>query len=73
MKKLILIMALIPLHGFAEQTVHPDVFAKNNNNCSNLLDAKERRDCLNIEKRSEAKQNFKNFQENNQAPYKEEF
>lgn len=72
MKKLILIMALLPLQSFAEKTVHPDVFASNSN-CSSLLDPTERRDCLNIEKKSEAKQNFNNFQENKQTPYKEEF
>ncbi|RUR06455.1 hypothetical protein [Legionella sp. km772] len=72
MKKLILMIALLPFQGFAEQTIHPDIFASNNN-CSKLLDPTERRDCLNLEKKSEAKQNFKNFQENNQAPYKEEF
>ncbi len=72
MKKLILILALLPLHVFADEAVNPNVFASNNN-CSNLLDPVERRDCLNIEKKTEAKQNFKNFQENNQSPYKEEF
>ena len=72
MKKFILILALLPLQGFAEQAVNPNVYASNNN-CSSLLDPKDRKDCLNIEKKSEAKQNFNNFQENKQTPYKEQF
>ena len=50
MKKFILILALLPLQGFAEQAVNPNVYASNNN-CSSLLDPKDRKDCLNIEKR----------------------
>lgn len=72
MKKLIFILALLPLQGFAEETVHPNVFASNKS-CADLSDATERKDCLNIEKKSEAKQNFRNFQENNQTPYRQEF
>lgn len=67
MKKLILIMALLPLNVFAEEA-HPDVLASNDN-CSNLLSAVERNDCLNTAKKKEAKQNFKNFQESKQLAY----
>lgn len=72
MKKLIFIMFLLPLTVFAEETANPNVYASNSN-CSNLIDPTERKECLIIEKKSEATQNFKNFQENNQSPYKETF
>ncbi len=73
MKKLILIIVLLPLQVFAEDVTNPNVLASNNSNCSSLLNPGERKDCLNTEKKREAKQNFKNFQENMQSAYKEDF
>ncbi len=71
MKKLILIMALLPLNAFATDAVNPDSYA--NNNCDNIQDPAERKDCFNIEKKNEAEENFRNFQENNPDPYQEDF
>ncbi|KTD73718.1 hypothetical protein Ltuc_1565 [Legionella tucsonensis] len=71
MKKLIFIMALLPLNTFAIDPVNPNLYA--NNDCESIQDPAEKKDCFNIEKKNEAEENFRNFQENNPAPYQEEF
>lgn len=58
MKKIILISILLPLSTFAS-----------NSNCNELMDAKARKECLSIEKQKKARDNFNNFEKNNQSPY----
>ncbi|MCE0723253.1 hypothetical protein LWH96_08470 [Legionella sp. 9fVS26] len=71
MKKLVVIMALLSLNAFAVDPVNPNLYA--NNNCESIHDPAEKKDCFNIEKKNEAEENFRNFQENNPDPYQEEF
>ena len=71
MKKLVLIMAFLSFNTFAGAKVNPDSYV--NNNCSNIQDPKERKDCVNIEKKNEARNNFKNFEENNRSSYQKDF
>ncbi|PWY56485.1 hypothetical protein DGG96_02285 [Legionella qingyii] len=68
MKKLVFIMALCSLNAFAVNSVNP-----NNNNCDSIQDPAERKDCFNIEKKNEAEENFKNFQENLPDSYQDDF
>ncbi|WP_115707214.1 hypothetical protein [Legionella sainthelensi] len=72
MKKLVLLfIVLFPFNVFANDEVNPNSYF--NNNCENLKDPDERKDCLNIEKRNEAEQNFRNFEQDNQMPYQQDF
>lgn len=75
MKKIILLIALLPFNVFASEKTtaqNPNTYAMNNK-CENLTDPVERKDCLIIEKKSEARENYKNFQENNHSAYQENF
>lgn len=66
MKKLVLILALIPLLGFAEDKVPPKSLKIFNKQCENMKDpAQRKKHCLTEEKQKEAAENFRNFQENN--------
>ncbi len=71
MKKLVLIMALFSFNAFAADEVNPNSYA--NNNCERIKDPAERKDCFNIEKKNEAEQNFRNFEENSPAAYEQTF
>ncbi|KTD56317.1 hypothetical protein Lsan_3005 [Legionella santicrucis] len=72
MKKLVLLfIVLLPFNVFASDEVNPNSYF--NNNCENLKDPEERKDCLNVEKRNEAEQNFRNFEQDNQMPYQQTF
>ncbi|KTD10641.1 hypothetical protein Lgra_1607 [Legionella gratiana] len=73
MKKIVLLLfiVLLPLNVFASDEVNPN--SSFNNDCENLKDPDERKDCLNIEKRNEAEQNFRNFEQDNQTPYQQDF
>ncbi|MCW8410184.1 hypothetical protein OQJ13_14485 [Legionella sp. PATHC035] len=71
MKKLVLIMALFSFNAFAADEVNPNSYA--NNNCERIKDPAERKDCFNIEKKNEAEENFRNFEENSPAAYEQTF
>jgi len=72
MKKIIFILALLPLNLFAADEANPNTYAMNNK-CANATDPVERKECLTIEKKSEAQEHYKNFQENNHAQSQEDF
>ncbi|KTC89866.1 hypothetical protein OQJ15_02460 [Fluoribacter dumoffii] len=71
MKKLVLIMCLLSLNAFADNEVNPNSYA--NNNCGSLKDPAEKKDCFDIEKRNEAEENFREFQQNSPEAYQENF
>ncbi|ARB91810.1 hypothetical protein A6J40_06260 [Legionella longbeachae] len=72
MKKLVLLfIVLLPFNVLANDEVNPNSYF--NNNCENLKDPDERKDCLNIEKGNQAEQNFRNFEQDNQMPYQQDF
>ena len=70
MKKIILLAAtLLPLTVFANNGVN----FNSNNNCDNISDPEERKNCLIIVKKNEAEENYRNFQENNHGQEKADF
>jgi hypothetical protein len=71
MKKLVLILALFSLNVFASDEINPNSYA--NNDCNKIANLAERKDCLNIEKKNEAEENFKNFEENTPSSYQGNF
>ncbi|MGL5742953.1 MAG: hypothetical protein ACRCXC_10675 [Legionella sp.] len=71
MKKLGLLIALLPLSVFAGEKVNPNSYL--NNNCQSITDPEERKDCLSIAARNEAQENFKNFEENTPSSYQDNF
>lgn len=73
MKKLVLIMALFSFNAFAADEVNPNSNSYANNNCERIKDPAERKDCFNIEKKNEAEENFRNFEENSPAAYEQTF
>lgn len=62
MKKLILLTALLPFYAFAGDT-----------NCNDITDPAAKKECLTLQKQSEARNSFKNFGKNNQSPYQQSF
>ena len=64
MKKLVLIMLLLPLSVFASDEINPNSYP---DQCEHIKDSVEKKECFNIVKNEEAEQNFENFEENNQT------
>jgi hypothetical protein len=73
MKKIILLAALLPLSVFANEGGNLNTYSLSTNNCENVTDAQERKDCLVIAKKNEARENYKNFQENNHGQEQADF
>ena len=65
-------MALIPLHVFASDDVSTESYSTQMS-CQNTTDTAEKKDCLAIEKKNEAQENFKNFQDNNHNQSQDNF
>jgi len=72
MKKIILIVALLPLNVFASDGANSNSYAINKN-CDTITDPAARKDCLLNEKKNEAEEHYKNFQENNHDQYPQNF
>jgi hypothetical protein len=73
MKKIVLIVALLPLTVFARDGINSNANSLINNKCENVTDPVERKDCLIIAKKNEAEEHYKNFQENNHGQQQEDF
>jgi hypothetical protein len=61
-KALVLIISLLSLQVFASDT-----------DCNNITDSAAKKECLAMQKQSEARNNFKNFEKNNKTPYPQSF
>ena len=71
MKKIVLVLALLPLSLYANDEVNVNSYAKNN--CEQITDPVEKKECFNIAKKNEARENYKNFEENNHTSYQDNF
>lgn len=69
MKKILLVLCLLPLNALAYQNI---AFG-NSKDCRRIEDLKAKKQCLDEKKSEQAKNNFKNFEENKRSSYQEEF
>ena len=66
MKKIFLVLALLPAIGFSADDDKPKTRTIFNRECDNIKDpAQRKKSCLAEEKQKEADEVFRNFQENN--------